>query len=293
MAILRSRETAYHCVTVGKELMLTQTVMLCFLSTIQLWAHTYRQIFHADIDMNNITESINNSMRSRYLKIRPDATVFSLIEALVEVAFPAKEKRYIQATVKQMESYRKSRYPLSNYLLNWPQGIKGECLINEEKAKAIVDSMLQSTSQEGVFFVSRHPKSCPQSGYKVNVRQGHCSCAYFAIKKIPCKHMFAVFSHFPAWTWYHLPDSLTQAPHMILDESITQFAKGMERKTSVEISSEHKHLQMDFYSECDSNYPWQWRRQEFRYGGATGHIAPGKIFDQKPRPLIKIVRFGL
>ena len=101
----------------------------------QLWAHAYRQVFHSDINTTNITESINNAMRSRYLKIRPDALAFSLTEALVEVAFPEMEKRHIQATVKQMESYRKSRYPIPEYLLNRPCTVHGECLINQEGLK--------------------------------------------------------------------------------------------------------------------------------------------------------------
>jgi len=186
----------------------------------QLWAHAYRQVFHADINTNNITESINNAMRSRYLKIRPDASAFSLTEALVEVAFPEMEKRYIQATVKQMESYRKSRYPIPEYLLNRPRTVQGECLVNQEKAKAITNSMIHSTQQEGVFLVSGNPNHSPKSGYQVNISQGQCSCAYFTLKKIPCKHMFAVFNHFPTWAWCNLPASLTKAPYMALDETI-------------------------------------------------------------------------
>ena len=70
-----------------------------------------------DINTNNVTESINNAMRSQHIKIRPYASVFSLAEALVEVAFPEMEKQYIQAAVKQMESYQKSIYPIPKYLL--------------------------------------------------------------------------------------------------------------------------------------------------------------------------------
>ena len=113
-------------------------------------------------------ESINNAMRSRYLKIRPDASVFSLIEALVEVAFLEMEKRYIQATVKQMEFYHRSRCPIPKYLLNRPRTVQGECLFNQEKAKAITNSMIGSI-QEGVFLVSGNPKHAPKSGYNVKV----------------------------------------------------------------------------------------------------------------------------
>ena len=208
-----------ECVLLYKYKFVSHRIMP-FLIPLQLWAHAYRQIFHADINTNNITESINNAMRSRYLKIRPDASVFSLTEALVEVAFPEMEKRYIQATVKQMESYRRSRYPIPEYLLNRPRTVQGECLFNQEKAKAITNSMIGSTQQEGVFLVSGNPKHAPKSGYKVNIGQGQCSCAYFTLQKIPCKHMFAVFNHFPMWEWSHLPASLTEAAHMTLDETI-------------------------------------------------------------------------
>lgn len=112
----------------------------------QLWAHAYHQVFDADININ-ITESINNAVRSRYLKIRPDALAFSLTEALLEVAFPAMEKRYIQATVEQMESYRKSRYQIPEYLLNWPHTVQGECRVNQEKAKAITNDTQHTTGR--------------------------------------------------------------------------------------------------------------------------------------------------
>ena len=107
---LQSEWQTSECVLLCKYKFVSHRIMP-FVTPLQLWAHAYRQIFHANINTNNITESINNAMRSRYLKVRPDASVFSLTEALVEVAFPEMEKRYIQATVKQMESYRKSRYP--------------------------------------------------------------------------------------------------------------------------------------------------------------------------------------
>ena len=184
--------------------------------SMQLWAHAYRQSFHADINTNNITESINNVMRSCYLKVWPDASVLSLTEVLLEVAFPEMEKKYIQATVKQMETYRKSRYPLPYFLLNRPRTVQGECLANQEKAKAITNSMVCSTQQEGVFQV--HGKNSPEPGYQVNISLGQCSCVYFTLKKIPCKHMFAVFDHYPLWTWHHLPASLTESPYMKLDD---------------------------------------------------------------------------
>ena len=67
--------------------------------------------------------------------------------------------------------------------------MQGECLVNQEKAKAINNSMIHSTQEEGVFLVSGNSKHYPKSDYKVHIRKGLCSFAEFMHKKIPCKHM--------------------------------------------------------------------------------------------------------
>ena len=83
----------------------------------------------------------------------------------------------------------------------------------------ITNSLVCSTQQKGVFFVSGNPKHSPQSGYQIFISQGQCSCAYFTLKKIPCKYVFDNI-HFPTWEWCHLPASLTEASYMTLDETI-------------------------------------------------------------------------
>ena len=54
----------------------------------QLWAHYHRQVFHGQVDTNNITESFNNVLRQRYLPLRHDTTIFALVQVLVEIVFP-------------------------------------------------------------------------------------------------------------------------------------------------------------------------------------------------------------
>ena len=65
-----------------------------------------------------------------------------------------------------------------------------------------------------------------------------------------CTLVFAVFNLFPTWTWSHLPDSLTQAPHMTIDVVITQPVNEIGRKTSVDITSENEYRPTDSHSEC-------------------------------------------
>ena len=76
----------------------------------------------------------------------------------------------------------------------------------------ITNSLVCSTQQKGVFFVSGNPKHSPQSGYQIFISQGQCSCAYFTLKKIPCKYVFVIslsnmgmvsFTYVADWSLIH------------------------------------------------------------------------------------------
>jgi len=55
----------------------------------------------------------------------------------------------------------------------------------------------------------------------VNIPGGICGCSYFQKSLIPCKHMFAIFTHFPSdWSWKNLPPSLTESSYMTLDIAV-------------------------------------------------------------------------
>ncbi len=197
--------------------------MRCFVS--QLWAHIYRQNFHCRVDTNNITESFNNVLRKRYLPLRYDTTIYALVQVLVEVVFPEQETRYIQATVKQTFAYRKPRYDVPSYLQARPHCIQGVCLMNMERGKVIPKSHITETELDGNFSVRKSTiaRNDPQEEDKwaVSILQGNCNCPSFKTSHVPCKHMFAIFHHFPKWSWNDLPLELTDAAHMLLDTHAT------------------------------------------------------------------------
>lgn len=47
-----------------------------------------------------------------------------------------------------------------------------------------------------------------------------CSCYDWQRYHLPCKHMLAVFHHFPSWDWEFLPPEFRDAPHFNLDLEI-------------------------------------------------------------------------
>ena len=174
------------------------------------------------MDTNNITESFNNVLRQRYLPLRHDTTIFALVQVLVEIVFPEQELRYIQAMIKQTSAYRRPRYDIPFYLQERPHSAQSLCLLNRERGRKIPLNYFIQLPQDGTFAVTKSQVgSQSDDNWKVDICGGTCSCPAFLSFNIPCKHMFAIFRHFPQWSWDNLPNTLTNSPHMTLDHDLT------------------------------------------------------------------------
>ena len=201
---------------------------------VQLWAHFHRQTFHGQVDTNNITESFNNVLRQRYLPLRHDTTIFALVQVLVEIVFPEQELRYMQATIKQTSAYRKPRYDIPSYLQDRPHSVQSLCLLNMERGKKIPKTHLIQLPIEGTFTAKKSGTDTENDDrWNIDINRGTCTCPSFLSSKIPCKHMFAIFHHFPQWTWNSLPKSLTNASHMTLSPSYMETLHGDDVKVSL------------------------------------------------------------
>jgi len=165
------------------------------------------------VDTNNITESFNNVLRQRYLPLRHDTTIFALVQILIEVAFPEQETKYTLSILNQTQSYRKPRYQVPSFLEDRPHQVQSLCMLNIERARSIPKSHLHEIDEGTFQTMSRDDKS-----WKICVSSGTCTCPAFVTTNIPCKHFFAVFYHFPTWSWNDLPKSLTESIHMTLDD---------------------------------------------------------------------------
>ena len=183
----------------------------------QLWSHVYRQTFYAEIDTDNLTEAFNHALRSQYLQLRQDSSVTDLIEVLVNIVFPEQQHEYTVAVAQQTDAYRKPQYDIPDYLSDRPRNVQTACLANMSKAKQFISSDV-TTDGDGVFTLKSNDKS-----YVVNIPGGYCECPYFSKTKIPCKHMFAIFSLFSEqWSWHDLPCQLTECAYMTLETSLLE-----------------------------------------------------------------------
>jgi len=153
-------------------------------------------------------------LKNHYFILRSDKSVYSLVKLLLQHVFPEQEQEYVELSAKAKD-HRLPREPLPTFLHNRPKPVISACLSSIQKAKAIdISTFLEIDKESGTY------KVCSKNGeYLVDIKGGNCTCPYYTLRRVPCKHMFCIFQNF-SWTWSDLPLECTQCPHMTLDNEI-------------------------------------------------------------------------
>lgn len=154
--------------------------------------------------------------------------MFSLVQVLTDIVFPEQARDYTIAVAQQTNAYRVSRYNIPDFLQDRPHFIQAECLANIQGAKKYERSDI-TPQGDGKFHVTERKGYRAVKTIRVNLPEGSCECSQFQKSLIPCKHMFAIFSHFPSdWSWKNLPATLTESSHMTLDTAVLHSEEATE-----------------------------------------------------------------
>ena len=154
--------------------------------------------------------------------------MFSLIQVLTDIVFPEQARDYTIAVAQQTNAYRVSRYNIPDFVQDRPHFIQAECLANIQGAKKYERSDI-TPQGDGKFHVTERKGYKAVKTIRVNLPEGSCECSQFQKSLIPCKHMFAIFSHFPSdWSWKNLPATLTESSHMTLDTAVLHSEEATE-----------------------------------------------------------------
>jgi len=133
--------------------------------------------------------------------------------------FPDQKREYAVLTAKQSSLHRVPRNDISEFLTSHPFDVQTSCIANMERSKKVpADSISAICIKDRIFRVK---SSSGSSVYDVNITG---SCPYFLKQNLPCKHMFSIFEH-TDWSWQNLPLSLTENPHMVLEERYTSLSQ--------------------------------------------------------------------
>ena len=109
---------------------------------------------------------------------------------------------------------------MPDFLRERPHIVQGMCLANIDRGMALPKCDIKEWST-GVFSVmkSSSTQDTCSNPWTVNIPDGICSCPSFQSSHIPCKHMFAIFHHYPRWSWDDLLTTLTNSSHLTLDHT--------------------------------------------------------------------------
>ena len=117
-------------------------------------------------------------------------------------------------------NYRTYSSDIPVYLHNKLRGFIQHC-VNRMASKCDLSGI--SCKGDGKFSVlsfSNQQKSCYDLSFGDENTMPKCSCPDWSITGYPCKHFFAVFETFPAWSWQNMSSLYTKSPFLNLDDEI-------------------------------------------------------------------------
>ena len=197
---------------------------------VQRWARAYTETeHHAAVNTNNGTEALNKVLKYRFLPRRKAITLSSLVTLLVESYFPEARRNYLCLNYMQTNQYRKYKSIVPEYLQDRPRTTILHCLERKSKShKYTVDDVSAIDIQLGVFEVkkSENKSYTVNFGFHADDKMPFCTCPDWIKWHLPCKHFFAVFSLYPSWNWYKLPQAYLESAYMSTDQqSLDNFFK--------------------------------------------------------------------
>ena len=118
-----------------------------------------------------------------------------------------------------LDSIRRYHTDTPTFLHNRPRPFVDHCLKRLPPAASVSDAIQHV--HNGTFLV---PSVASSGAYTVQLQSSSgvpsCTCPDWLKYRLPCKHMLAVFSAYPAWGWDSLPAAYRNFPHFSLDPGI-------------------------------------------------------------------------
>ena len=181
------------------------------------------------MNTNNGAEALNKVLKYKFLPRRKAITLSNLATLLVESYFPEAHRNYLCMNYMQTNEYRKYKSIVPEYLQDRPRSTILHCLERKSKScKYTKDEVLPTDMVQGIFEIKKsESKTYTVSfGFNTNDKMPFCSCPDWIKWHLPCKHFFAVFSLYPSWDWYKLPQAYLESAYLSTDQqSLDNFFK--------------------------------------------------------------------
>ena len=177
--------------------------------TLQLWARAFRDSeFHAAVNTNNGTESLNKLLKYSFLPRKKAMTLSGIADLIVEKFLPETYQKYLLLNYKQSAQYRSYKSFIPDFLQGRPRSVIIHSLERRSKSLKYTQDDVRTVDDEGIFNVkgSNGNEHTVSFGAKSDNTTPSCTCRDWVEWHIPCKHFWAVFRFYPSWNWERFPD---------------------------------------------------------------------------------------
>ena len=183
-----------------------------------MWARAFRdKDYHAAINTNNGTESLNKVLKYNYLPRKKNITLSSMCAILIESFLPDAHQKYVCLNCMQSSQYRSYKSHVPDYLRDRPRSTVVHCL--ERKSKALKygkEDIEVLDDKQGIFSVKDKTHRV-RFGIESDDGMPSCTCTDWQQWHIPCKHFFAIFNLQSGLTWNRFHSKYLQSPYLSTD----------------------------------------------------------------------------
>ncbi|XP_033729820.1 uncharacterized protein LOC117319020 [Pecten maximus] len=206
--------SAYKCNTT-----LSSYLEKTWIAHYKRWVYTFRKdLVNIRVNTTNGLERQHKDFKEQYLKnYTLGRTLCGMLHILINDFLPQSITTYVRYQVQSMSSYRKYSDNLPTFLNDTPKVFVKHCVERiPPLAEEIHASHIRREPDRDVFLVES-----VDSGkvYELFLQSSIPSCTCIDWKKThwPCKHMLAVFRHYPGHSWEFLPEVYTNSPYFCID----------------------------------------------------------------------------
>ena len=169
------------------------------------------------MDTNNGTEAQNKLLKYSYLPKRKRLSLSSIIVLLVQEFLPDTHRKYLFENFKMTSDYRQYKSFVPDYLHNRPRSVIKHCL--ERKSNGQKYAKEDVSCIDGIYgkFQVKGSANTHNIDFGKESYDPSCTCKDWLKWKMPCKHFFGVFKHYPKWNWNALPRSYLNSEYLSSD----------------------------------------------------------------------------
>ena len=187
----------------------------------QRWARAYRDLtYHAGVDTNNGTEAQNKLLKYSYLPKRKRVSLSSIIALLIQEFLPDMHRKYLFENFKMTTDYRQYKSFVPDYLHNRPRSVIKHCLERKSNGHKYAHEDVSCTDNIRGKFEVKGSVNTHSIDFGKESHEPSCTCKDWLKWKIPCKHFFGVFKHYPEWNWNALPIAYLKSAYLSSDASV-------------------------------------------------------------------------